>query len=81
MRHQHNRQVQREQCGRLHVMNLIKVYSSSKKEQIVIAFDRSVPSQLILKYTYMLDVLIHHIVHLTYFDYTLPVLQNFEKTM
>ena len=29
----------------------------------------------------MLDVLIHHIVHLTYFDYTLPVLQNFEKTM
>ena len=28
----------------------------------------------------MLDVLIPHIVHLTYFDYTLPILQNFEKT-
>ena len=29
----------------------------------------------------MLDILIHHIVHLTFFDYTLPVLQNFEKTI
>ena len=28
----------------------------------------------------MLDVLIPHIVHMTYFDYTLPILQNFEKT-
>ena len=27
----------------------------------------------------MLDVLIPHIVHMTYFDYTLPILQNFEK--
>ena len=28
----------------------------------------------------MADVLIPHIVHMTYFDYTLPILQNFEKT-
>ena len=28
----------------------------------------------------MLDVLIPHIVHMTYFDYTLPILQNFKKT-
>ena len=28
----------------------------------------------------MLDILIPHIVHMTYFDYTLPILQNFEKT-
>ena len=29
----------------------------------------------------MLDVLIPHIVHMTYFDYTLSILQNFEKTI
>ena len=28
----------------------------------------------------MLEVMIHHIVHMTHFDYTLPILQNFEKT-
>ena len=27
----------------------------------------------------MLDILIPHIVHMTYFDYTLSILQNFEK--
>ena len=26
----------------------------------------------------MLDILIPHIVHITYFDYTLSILQNFE---
>ena len=36
---------------------------------------------MILKYTYALDVLIPHIVHMTYFDYTLSVLQNFQKTI
>ena len=41
----------------------------------------SVSSQLILKNAYMLDILIPHIVHMTYFDYTLPVFQNFEKTI
>ena len=35
---------------------------------------------MILKYVYMLDVFVPHIVHMTYFDYTLPILQNFEKT-
>ena len=36
---------------------------------------------MILKYAYMLDFLIHHIAHMTHdFDYTWPVLQNFEKT-
>ena len=34
-----------------------------------------------LKYACMLDILIHHIVHMAYFDYTLPILQNFEKTI
>ena len=60
------------------LMNLIKVSSSSKNGTF--AFFHSVPSQLILKYAYTLDVLIHHIVHMTQFDYTLPILQNFEKT-
>ena len=36
-------------------------------------------SQLILKYACTLDVLIPQIVHMTYFDYTLSILQNFEK--
>ena len=43
------------------------------------AFSHSAALQLILKYAYTLDVLIHHIVYMTYFDYTLPILQNFEK--
>ena len=59
--------------------NLIKVYSSSKKTEFF-GFSLPVALQLILKYPYTLDVLIPHIVHMTYFDYTLPVLQNFEKT-
>ena len=29
----------------------------------------------------MLDLLIHQIVHMEYFDDTLPILQNFEKTI
>ena len=33
-------------------------------------------SQLILKYAYTLDILITHIFHMTYFDYTLSILQN-----
>ena len=45
-----------------------------------LVFSLQVSSQLILKYAYMADVLIPHIVHMTYFDYTLPILQNFEKT-
>ena len=52
------------------VMDLIKLYSSSKKQFL------SVPLEFIFKYAYT-----HRIVHLTYFDYTLKVLQNFEKTM
>ena len=44
-------------------------------------FSLPVSSQLILKYAYMLDVMIPHIVHITYFDYTLSILQNFEKTI
>ena len=43
------------------------------------AFSLLVPSQLILEYAYMLDVLIHHIVHMKYIDNTLPILRNFEK--
>ena len=34
-----------------------------------------------LKYAYTLDILTPHIVHVTYFDYTLSILQNFEKTI
>ena len=45
-----------------------------------LVFLLGVSSQLILKYAYTADVLIPHIVHMTYFDYTLPILQNFEKT-
>ena len=44
------------------------------------AFSHSVPSQLILKYAYMLEVWIHHIVRVKYFYYTSPILQNCEKT-
>ena len=33
------------------------------------------------KICYTLDILIHYIVHLIYFDYTLPILQNFEITI
>ena len=36
---------------------------------------------MIWNYAYMLDVLIHHIAHMTYLDYTLSILQNFEKTI
>ena len=61
-------------------MKLIKVYSSSKENEFF-AFSLSVPPQLILKYAYMLDVLTHHIVHMKYFDYILPILQNSEKTV
>ena len=35
-----------------------------------LVFSLPVSSQLILKYAYMLDILIPHIVHMTYFDYT-----------
>ena len=41
----------------------------------IFAFSPSVPLQLILKYAYTLNVLIHHIVHMDYIDYTLPILQ------
>ena len=34
-----------------------------------------------LKYAYTLDILIPHFVHMTYLDYTLSILQNFEKTI
>ena len=43
-------------------------------------FSHSIPSQLILKYAYTLGILIHHIVYMSNFDCTLPVLQNLEKT-
>ena len=43
------------------------------------SFSYSVLSQLILPYAFWLDVLIHHTVYMKYFDYTLPILQNFEK--
>ena len=60
--------------------NLIKVYLNSKKNWIF-SFSLPVSSQLILKYTYALDVLILHIVHMTYFDYTLSVLQIYVKEL
>ena len=47
---------------------------------IFLFFSHSVPSQLILKYAYRLDILIQHIVHMTHFDHTSPILQNYEKT-
>ena len=56
--------------------NLIKVYSSfTKTEFLVFLF---VSSQLILKYAYMLDILIHHIVNMTYI-LTAPC--QFSKTL
>ena len=37
---------------------------------------------MILKYAYTLNILIHQIVHMEYFDDdTLPILQNFERTI
>ena len=61
------------------LINLIKVCSSSKKH--IFCFSLSVPPQLILKHAYTLDVFIYHIVHMVYFDDTLLILQNFEKTI
>ena len=43
-------------------------------------FSLSIPPQLILKYAYTLDVLIHHIAHMSHIDYTLPIVQNLGKT-
>ena len=56
---------------------LIKFIQVPKNE--IFAFSLSVPSQLILKHAYMPDILICHIVHMKYFYYPLPVLQNFMK--
>ena len=61
------------------VMNLIKVYFRFRKSAALV-FSPSIPTQLIFKYAYTLDNLIHHIVHMTHFYYTWSVLQNFEKT-
>ena len=54
---------------------------SSFKKNIIFAFSHSVCSQLIIKFAYMLDILVHHIVNMEYFDDTLPILQNFKKTI
>ena len=51
------------------------------KKNWIFGVSLPVSSQLILKYAYTLDILIPHIVHMTYFDYTLSILQNFEKTI
>ena len=63
-------------------MNLIKLNSSSKRNKFYL-FSHSVPLHLILKYmhAYILENLIHHIVHMEYFNDTLSILQNFEKTI
>ena len=52
----------------------LKFIQVSKK--LFFGFSLHVYSQLILKYAYTLDILIPHIVHMTYFDYTLSILQN-----
>ena len=49
-------------------------YASYWNAFLFLLFSHSVPSQLILKYAYMLDVLIHRIVYMEYFDDTLPIL-------
>ena len=59
------------------LISLVQVDSSSKEK--FIPFSYIVPLQLILKYAYTLDVLIHYIVHMECFDDTLPILENFEK--
>ena len=59
-------------------MGTDKLDSSPKKK---IAFSLPVSSQLILKFVYMLDILINQIVHTEYFDDTFPILQNFQKTI
>ena len=66
-----------EQQGRLHVNWQTKI---KFRKNWIFGFSLPVSSQLILKYAYALDILIPHNVHMTYFDYTLPILQNFEKT-
>ena len=45
----------------------------------MLGFSLPVSSQFILKYAYSLDILIPHIVHMTYFDYTLSILQNLSE--
>ena len=48
----------------------------SNLEKLNFGFSLPFSSQSILYYAYTLDVLIPHIVHMTYFDYTLPILQK-----
>ena len=61
------------------LMNSLKFTQVPKND--IFAFFLSGPSQLMLKYASMLDILIHHTVHMTNFDYSLPIFQNFEKTI
>ena len=48
----------------------------SSLEKLNFGFSLPFSSQSILYYAYALDVLIPHFVHMTYFDYTLPILQK-----
>ena len=52
------------------LINLIQLYSTSKKNPIVFACTHSFHFQVILKYAYKLDVLIHQIVNMKYFNDT-----------
>ena len=70
-----------EQYSRLHVNYKLDQSLFKFQKNRIFGFSLPVSSQSILKYAYMLDVLIAHIVHMTYFDYTLSILQNFEKTI
>ena len=59
------------------LMNLIQIDSGSKKTNFLL-FSHSVPLHLIIKYAIMLHF---DILHLEYFDETMTVLQNFERTI
>ena len=58
------------------LMNLNQVYENHK-----IRISLTVLSQLVLKYAYALDILIHQFVHMEFSDGTLPILLNFWKTI
>ena len=50
---------------------------ADKLENTKITNSVKVLLQLILKYAYMLDILIHQFDHIEFFDGTLPIFQNF----
>ena len=58
-------------------MKLIQVYSISKKTTTILA----ILSFNFFTIDFKIEILINHIVRMEYFNDSLPILQNFEKTI